>query len=123
VVFLIFVLAGAIVWLLKKKGDYDVALAESQPDGRGRDFEVRRLYFAAVVLTGLGLIFILGMCMQFFKGQNGPGDEIFDACVKTIPPIVTLVLGYYFGRSDAAEAAQNSAKRVVKSVKSGSDSN
>ena len=63
----------------------------------------KQLHFAAVVLTGLGLIFLLSMAMYFWGVTDGQsvdrGREIFDACKTIIPPIVTLILGYYFGKS------------------------
>ena len=71
----------------------------------GKDFETRRLYFAAVVLSGLGLIFVLVTGLYVFTSVEGasggnpnPGEKIFDAAKTIIPPIVTLVLGYYFGQ-------------------------
>lgn len=54
----------------------------------------------------MGLVFVLGMGMYFYGCPNtlacnmestSVGKEIFDACVKVIPPLITLVLGYYFG--------------------------
>jgi hypothetical protein len=68
-------------------------------------FETRRLYFAGVVLTGLGIIFLESMAMYFWGTQGKGTDEdvgknIFDACKTIIPPIATLVLGFYFGKSD-----------------------
>lgn len=68
-----------------------------------RDYERRRLYFAAVVLIGLGFIFIIAMSMYYFAPDAqlaGVGKEIFTTCVTVIPPIVTLVLGYYFGKAE-----------------------
>ncbi len=31
--------------------------------------------------------------------SNSRGKEIFDACKTILPPIATLVLGFYFGKS------------------------
>jgi len=74
--------------------------------------ETRRLNFAGVILTGIGLLFFMAMAMYYFDGYdlaNGTrvaanggtvGKSIFDACVQVLPPIVTLVLGYYFGRRE-----------------------
>lgn len=72
-------------------------------------FETRRLYFAAVVLTGLGIIFLEAMAMYYWGSQSAGAEEvgknIFDACKTIIPPIVTLVLGFYFGKSDNQRAS------------------
>jgi NO-binding membrane sensor protein with MHYT domain len=76
--------------------------------------EPGRLHFAAVILTGIGLLFFMAMAMYYFDGydlssgarvaSNGGtvGKSIFEACVQVLPPIVTLVLGYYFGRREGA---------------------
>jgi hypothetical protein len=75
--------ATAIIWARKSPGGV-------------QDLDPKQLHFAAAILTGLGLIFSLSMAMHVWGG--GLGKEVFDACKTTIPPIVTLVLGYYFGR-------------------------
>ena len=73
--------------------------------GNADNFATRRLYFAAGTITGLGIIFTLSMAMYYWTtpvpeaGGIFPGKEIFEACVQIIPPIITLVLGYYFGAS------------------------
>lgn len=66
-------------------------------------FETRRLAFASIVLSGLGLIFVFVIGVYFFsevqpEGKVYPAKEIFDATKTIIPPIITLVLGYYFGQ-------------------------
>ncbi|UVH54652.1 hypothetical protein NWF24_17550 [Variovorax paradoxus] len=68
------------------------------------DHSTRQLHFAAVTLTGLGMLFALSMAMYYW-GQSGAdkaGKEIFDGCKTVIPPIITLILGYYFGSKDGA---------------------
>ena len=72
------------------------------------NFETSRLYFAAFVLSGLGLIFVLAVGVLAFTGGPGVGDKIFDACKTIIPPIVTLVLGFYFGQTQTAPSVSNS---------------
>jgi amino acid transporter len=76
----------------------------------GDNTEHRRLSFAATILSGIGLIFLMSMAMFYFDGYdlathqrttNEVGKAIFNSCVQVLPPIVTLVLGYYFGRSRA----------------------
>lgn len=74
-----------------------------QTDERAR-FEFQRLSFAAVVLTGLGLIFLLSMAMYYWAPSGSEaGKTIFESCKTVIPPIITLVLGYYFGKSDQVQ--------------------
>jgi hypothetical protein len=98
---MILVLAGGIIWLLYRK---------IPKDGQ-RDFEVRRLYFAAVTLAGLALLFILSTALYYWDSStSGVGKDIFDTSVQLLPPIATLVIGYYFGKSDAQASAQNESE-------------
>jgi|SRR5215467_3251096 len=79
------------------------------------DHERRRLYFAAVVLTGLGIIFLEAMGFYYFTpaGSNSDAAEkIFEKCVTIIPPIVTLVLGYYFGRAEPRPTSEENSLRA-----------
>jgi hypothetical protein len=66
----------------------------------GKDHQSRHLYFGAVVLTTLALVFILAMAMYYWSGPEKVmrAKEIFDACSQIIPPILTLVIGFYFGK-------------------------
>jgi hypothetical protein len=94
-IFALLLVAGALIlrWLGQSKYHEDTP----------RDYERRRLHFAAVVLTSLAIVFIIAMSMYYFAGddgQRGVGKEIFTTCVTIIPPIVTLVLGYYFGKAE-----------------------
>ena len=67
------------------------------------DFESSRLYFAAGVLAFLAFIFVFAMLIYAFGGDgaagaaDSPGKVIFDSCVKVLPPIATLIIGFYFG--------------------------
>ena len=60
-------------------------------------FDWSRLYFAAGILAFVGFIFVVAMAFYAFGPEGTRGKEIFDACVKALPPIVTLVIGFYFG--------------------------
>lgn len=62
-----------------------------------KDAEPDRIYFAAATLTGLGILFALAVGAQVWVGDAG--KSAFDACKVALPPIVTLVIGYYFGRA------------------------
>jgi hypothetical protein len=67
-------------------------------------FEVRRLFFAAGVLIVLSFLLVLGIACLVWgppATDNGeaPGRVVFDSLIKIIPPIMTLVLGFYFGQS------------------------
>jgi hypothetical protein len=89
------------------------------------NFDTRRLYFAAVVLTGLAVIFLEAMAMYYW-GCDGSvtaaaaaagkacsseaAKDIFDACKTVVPPIVTLVLGFYFGKAEQAPRGHRGGK-------------
>ena len=53
------------------------------------------LRFAKVILFALAILFILGAVCEMIR----PGNNIFEACKTILPPIATLVIGYYFGKS------------------------
>jgi hypothetical protein len=73
--------------------------------GTFSEFEKSKLYFAAAVLAFLAFIFLLSMIFYAVGPEptvtniEAPGRAIFDACVKVIPPLVTLIIGFYFGAS------------------------
>lgn len=76
---------------------------------KGRDPEARQLYFGSVVLTAMALVFMLSMAMYYFApdgAQSERAAKIFESVVHIIPPLLTLVIGFYFGkRSEAAAPA------------------
>jgi hypothetical protein len=55
------------------------------------------LKFAKSILMVLAILFALGAICDMFKPQS----NIFEACKTILPPIATLVIGYYFGRSSS----------------------
>ncbi len=61
---------------------------------------LHHLFFGAVVLTALAFVFLLAKVMYYWATpeQIGRGKEIFEACIRIVPPILTLVIGFYFGR-------------------------
>lgn len=67
-------------------------------------FEVRRLFFAAGVLAVLAFLLVLSIAIYAATEDAGetPAKVIFDSMTKIVPPIITLVLGYYFGQSSSA---------------------
>ncbi len=75
--------------------------------GTMQKFEMSKLYFAASILAFLAYIMILAMIFYAFGPTVNPpaesaGKNIFDACISVIPPIVTLIIGFYFGASQVA---------------------
>lgn len=79
---------------------------------KAENFQTRRLYFAGVVLSGLGLLFLFAMGVYAFNptsdGEPERGKEILDTAKTIIPPIITLVLGYYFGQDNPEPESNNS---------------
>jgi len=53
-----------------------------------------KLRFAKVILFFLLVLFFLGSITELFI----PANNVFEACRTLLPSIVTLVLGYYFGK-------------------------
>ena len=51
--------------------------------------------FAKAILLSLALLFSLGAICEMVR----PDVHIFEACKTILPPIATLVIGYYFGKS------------------------
>lgn len=89
-------------------------------------FAVQRLFFAAGVLPVLAFMLMLSFAVYFRIGQEGnpinAGQEVFDSMVKVIPPIITLVLGYYFCRQIVstramAKKAPSGAAQTSKEIK------
>lgn len=85
------------------------AIKKDSSSSSAVDFQSKQLHFAAVTLTGLGLIFVLAMAMYYFApaGREAAAEAIFDACKTVLPPIITLILGFYFGQ-------ENSTKEKIK---------
>lgn len=51
--------------------------------------------FAKGILMVLAVLFALGGICDLVNPQS----SVFEACKTILPPIATLVIGYYFGRS------------------------
>ena len=84
--------------------------------GTMKEFEMSKMYFAAAVLAFLAFIFMLAVIIYGLgpeaapSSAEAPGKAIFDACVKVIPPIATLIIGFYFGTTqDRTRSVQEKA--------------
>jgi hypothetical protein len=107
----LFVIALVLVSALAAyvaKGMFDV--------GPMKDPAMSKMYFAAAVLAFLAFIFMLGIIVYGLGPEpqppatDAPGKAIFDACAKIIPPMVTLIIGFYFGATtDNAQATRERA--------------
>jgi len=89
---------GIVAYLTKSATN---KLAEHDDDA----YEHRKVFFAAAILTGLGTIFLEGMFLYYFSSDASSatkGKDIFDGCKTIVPPLVALVIGYYFGSKGSA---------------------
>lgn len=57
--------------------------------------EAEKLDLARYALLGLAIIFIAGAAMFIFNKQ---AEIVFDTVKQVVPPIATLIFGYYFAR-------------------------
>ena len=82
-------------------------------------YEMSKMYFAAAVLAFLAYIFMLSIIVYALgpgptpPSTDSPGKIIFDACVKIIPPLVTLIIGFYFGTSQQSNQPPPLEKKAV----------
>lgn len=53
------------------------------------------LKFAKMILSTIAIIFILAMFFKLFSKDY----LVFESCKTILPPIATLVIGFYFGKS------------------------
>ena len=54
------------------------------------------LKLAQYILLTIAILFIIGIISEWLMPNKG----IFDACKTILPPIATLVIGFYFGKSN-----------------------
>ena len=55
-----------------------------------------RLDFAKWLLFGIGVLLVLGGVAAV--ANDAKGQKIFDACTTILPPVATLVIGYFFSQ-------------------------
>ncbi len=72
------------------------------------DIECHKLYLAFGILFAIALLLLLAAAFYAFvpapQGSTEvPGKQIFDNFTKILPPIITLVLGYYFGSTGGGQ--------------------
>jgi hypothetical protein len=58
--------------------------------------ESDRLSLAKYVLIGVAVLLLLGGATFILIADAGKGQKVFDACITILPPIATLIIGYYF---------------------------
>jgi hypothetical protein len=60
--------------------------------------EQEKLALAKWLLLGVAIMFTLGG-VAYLVNDGPRGEKIFEACVTVLPPIATLVIGYYFSQA------------------------
>lgn len=71
--------------------------------------ECHKLYLAFGVLFAIAILLLLAAAFYAFVpapagATEPPGKLIFENFSKILPPIITLVLGYYFGSTGSSSA-------------------
>lgn len=56
--------------------------------------EREKLQLAKWLLLGIWILFALGALAQLAYGEHG--GPVFETCKTILPPIATLIIGYYF---------------------------
>jgi len=75
-------------------------IAEEQNAGNQKDISPKdKLNFAKGVLSAIFVLAILAGISRIWANDPA-GSDIFNAATTLLLPVVTLVLGFYFGRSD-----------------------
>ncbi|HEX4966226.1 MAG TPA: hypothetical protein VF173_35790 [Thermoanaerobaculia bacterium] len=74
------------------KGDLPLLLEPAR-------LEEERFWLAKWLLLGLVVLFVLSAAADLFAGDQG--KTVFEACKTIVPPIATLVIGYYFSNNSA----------------------
>ena len=91
------------------------------------ELECHKLYLAFGVLFAIALMLALGAGFYAFlpppqNATDNPGKLVFENFSKIFPPIITLVLGYYFGSSQTAQSIKEKpASQVGSSAQTTSD--
>lgn len=74
-------------------------LVRAMKSSEDKSIESKTIELAAIFLFGLIIFFAEAMAMYYWGGNNSAGQDIFNSCKTLIPPLVTLVIGFYFGQS------------------------
>ena len=59
--------------------------------------EKDKLQLAKWLLLGIGILFALGAIAALFLSDDG--KDLFDTFTTILPPIATLIIGYYFSKN------------------------
>jgi hypothetical protein len=78
-----------------------INIEELEHQKLGNDWHPKKevLRLACYILLALFILYCLSI-VTYSWGCNPAGKEIFEAAQKILPPIATLVIGYYFARKN-----------------------
>jgi hypothetical protein len=80
--------------------------------------DCHKLYLAFGVLFGASMLLLVAAGLYALVppptgATDSPGKAIFDGFLKALIPIITLVLGYYFGSASSSSKAQGPTEAQV----------
>jgi hypothetical protein len=82
-------------------------IAEKQNAGNKNDISPKdKLKFAQRVLLAIFMLAVLAGFARIWASDPA-GTDIFDAATTLLLPVVTLVLGFYFGRNDNSDTSNS----------------
>ncbi len=82
-------------------------IAEEQNAGNKNDISPKdKLKFAQRVLMAIFILAVLAGIARIWA-SNPAGSDIFNAATTLLLPVVTLVLGFYFGRSENSDISNS----------------
>ena len=85
-------------------------IAEEQNAGNQKDISPKdKLRFAQQVLFAIFVLAIFAGIARIWAADPA-GSDIFNAATTLLLPVVTLVLGFYFGRSDKNDVNNSSGE-------------
>jgi hypothetical protein len=90
---------------LEPFGQESIGIVETIPRDSGKVTDRHKLDFARQILFALAVIYFLSLVVysvDTYFCQCEAGKKIFETSSTILPPIATLVIGYYFGSKQTA---------------------
>lgn len=113
-------LVGVLVGLLAVVAGFMYYLSTLSPPAGQNPFDFHKLYFAYGVLVAISILLIFASVVFIWgpaatpPNTESPGKAVFDAFIKILPPIATLVVGFYFGMGTQKSPVTEDKPSVVK---------
>ncbi len=77
--------------------DIEEEIINDEPCYHEKEVSDKDLFiFAELILLGIGILFFVGIMVEVFIHDS----NVFKACNTILPPIATLVIGYYFAKTN-----------------------